>query len=276
MKSIISTFCVIAAVSVAGMTAAHAGEPGKKTLKRIYSAPTYHEPAPQTYYEPEPTYSQPGESDYRNQSELDRLNSIPAPKPTVRQVYTQPRTTYHAPKPTYHAPKPTYHPPKPTYHAPKPTYHAPAPTYHPPKPQPPISHCGQQPSGHYGHGAPTCSVAVPHHPEWVPVKHCEKEIRRIKSTKDGRRRYEVCFSDLMHLPEHKRNYELLERMETAAKRVCRNSTSSFGTRYYRSCREESLEESVLHAAHVPGLVEAYYYKTGKKKPQVKVGKPIYY
>lgn len=188
-------------------------------------------------------------------------NPCAAPQTTyttgaVTRTYTQtPTTTYRAPAPV----NPCYQP-NPcgtrtqTYTQPTPAY-VPPPAYAPPPPY----------------------IPPPAPPQWLAVNDCgHKVIRRLKDGRDGERRYEVCYSDLNHLSAYDRNSTLLERIELASRKACDDHGFSFYSRRgERKCRTDSTEDAI-YAANVPGLVEFYYAKTGKRRPNVQVGAPIYY
>lgn len=177
----------------------------------------------------------------------------PTPRPTHKPAGPVCHVPRPAPKPTYHAPKPVYHPPKPAYHAPKPTYHTPKPAYHAPKPG-------------YGHGHG--------YVKFDPCGH--KTITRIENTRKGQRQYIVCFADLGHLPPKKRNAILLDRVEEASKKACRSLRGSiYSARSRRQCREDTTRTAVLKSG-LPGLEKAYLRSTGKGRPKVHVGKPVYH
>ncbi len=131
----------------------------------------------------------------------------------------------------------------------------PQPVYHAPQPQQP----------------PVRIVEAPR----VYAAPCDKTIDRLRDTRDGERRYSVCYSDLLGFTEFDRNRILVERIERAADRACDVNSSSILSRYgraERACEREAVEEAVL-AANVPGLGE--YYFRGQPRPNVTVGPLIY-
>lgn len=274
----------------------YADAPGK-TLQPIY-APPAPKPAPapalvqsRTYTtQPTTTYvyrsTTPSQSDIRNQAEARRIvttqqqhtviyrHVAPQPQPvqpTYRYVTTQvpvcptysyqTRTTYtvrHAPAPTHCAvPAPQ---PRPVHPAPQP--HHPCPAH-----------------GQTGYSKHTCPVHAPKQITYVPipVETCEgKIIERMSDTRDGRKQYSVCYSDLTHLPPQDFSWALLERMERASDKACEQSSSVlYSIRAERECREETLERSV-YETKMPLVINAYLVKTGKRQPKVHVGDPIYH
>ncbi len=255
---------------------AFAGEPGS-SLKPIYTPPpTYsHTPPPAPTYAPAPTqsysksysHSSTTSADVRNQQQYNRLVATPPPPPRVVYRQVQPTTTYTRPTTTYHPPaQPTCGYATTTCRTPAPH---PAP---PPPPPPPVSNCHYQ-------AAPQGYPCGPQYqpPAYIGLDTCGDDvIKRLSNTRDGQRRYSVCYSDLKHLTEYDRNMILLERMEKAADKACRDHRSiSYGLSARRDCEEESLEQSVYDAP-VRGLVEAYNIKYNKRSPKVHVGKPQYY
>lgn len=118
---------------------------------------------------------------------------------------------------------------------------------------------------------------VPQPVHWLAIDDCgHKVIRRLKDGRDGERRYEVCYSDLNQMSAYDRNTTLLDRIQLAARKACDDTGFSFySRRSERNCRNDATEDAVF-AANVPGLVEYYYAKTGKRRPNVNVGAPIYY
>lgn len=181
---------------------------------------------------------------------------------TVTRVYRtapQPVVTYSAPPSPPPAPVAT-----PCY-VPNPCAAAPAPvvTYqqlpaHPPVPVPYPTHQVER----Y---------------DWLAMEQCREDtIRRLPNTRDGDRQYSVCYSDLMHLSAYDRNVELLDRIETASRRACRDQgiSSFYSSRARRSCQEDATEDAV-YSANLPGLVDLYNYREHGYTPNVEVGRPIY-
>lgn len=124
---------------------------------------------------------------------------------------------------------------------------------------------------------PIAPPPPPRH-DWLAYNDCGgKTIRRLKDGRNDERRYEVCFSDLNYAAPHDRNVALLERIELASKKACRDT--SFSSLYYmraqRECRSEATEDAVF-SANVPGLVDYYYAKNGKRRPNVVVHDPVMY
>lgn len=267
----------VAVATLAFAGSAQAGEPGR-TLKPIYqpghSASSSHS---QSYasssgsaYSHAYASSGPNAADVRNQYELNRLASIPPSQQRV--IYTQPSSPVQ-----HYQPAPTYRP------APNncnvqggyPCGHT-GPVYHP-APQPPAQQpCPQYPQpGTVCHGGPNFHPGYP--PVFLDVKPCgDKIIKRISDTRDGQRRYSVCYADLNHLAPPDRNRILLDRMNDAAKKACRDASSVlYSLRAKKDCQEDTLEAAVFEA-NLPGLVDTYFAVTGKRHPTVRVGDPIYY
>ena len=112
--------------------------------------------------------------------------------------------------------------------------------------------------------------------DWLAIEQCrENTIRRLSTSRDGERSYAVCYADLMHLSDYERNSELLERIETASRRACRDQgiSSFYSSRARRECRDEATEDAV-YAANLPGLVDLYNHREGNYTPNVNVGRPI--
>ena len=112
--------------------------------------------------------------------------------------------------------------------------------------------------------------------DWLAIEQCrENTIRRLSTSRDGERSYAVCYADLMHLSDYDRNSELLERIETASRRACRDQGISafYSSRARRECRDEATEDAV-YAANLPGLVDLYNHREGNYTPNVNVGRPI--
>ena len=117
---------------------------------------------------------------------------------------------------------------------------------------------------------------MPYTPVALAVESCADDIiERISDTRDGRKRYSVCYSDLNTMPLQERNLVLIKRMEEASERACDASSSVlYSIRAQRECEEETLQASV-YEADLPGLVQAYHQVTGTYRPNVEVGRPIY-
>lgn len=285
MKTSRSLFGAIAALAALSLPA-FAGEPGpyfkpySPPVKTTTSSSSYSYSSAQssTSYETRNLNLQSYDQLSRTQSVAPKYSyTRPAPVnpcyqpnpcavPTTSYNTTTTTRTYVAPPAPVYRPAPTPAPVVNPCYQPNPcgtvtrTYVAPAP--HQPTyvaPPPPV----------YTHPAPPV--------QWLAVDDCgHKVIRRLKDGRDGERRYEVCYSDLRQLSAYDRNTTLLERIELAAKRACDDTGFSFYSRRgERSCRNDATEDAVF-AANVPGLVEFYYAKTGKRRPNVEVGAPIYY
>lgn len=260
---------------------AFAGEPGKTKLQPLYGHPqtkvevqkhSYVQQGGHSY-----TYTT-SKSDALNLKEYKRLQDNPPPQPKIvyRAVTPQP---YHSNTHT------TY-----TYTQPPVTCgdfysytHTAAGCVAPPPPPPPQPYrCVQphtngytgQPCGtHYTKYAPE-PIQPQHPPVYMKVESCgDKVIRRLKNTPEGQRQYSVCYSDLLHLPESQLNMALLDRMETASGKACRDISRSYSLSAKRNCVEDTLVNAV-YEANLPGLVDAYYIRTGKLRPKVHVGQPI--
>lgn len=290
----LATACIAAATLAAS---AHADAAGKN-LKPLYTAPT-SKPAPvkTTTYRPTTTtstttyrYTSPTTttriSDALNRAETQRLISSPPPPPRVIYKQVAPQTVQR-----YTAPQP-----RPVQRYAQPS----CPTYVQPAPHPMPAHCPVMakparpapvapPPCYDGHGnmlysnTQTCPV----HPQgaaygpqngygYVQVNTCHGQtIERMDDTRDGRKRYSVCYADLTHLPSHDFHTKLLDRMERASDKACGRTTSVlYSIRAKRDCEEETLERSVYEAG-MPGLIDTYYARTGKRRPNVSVGAPIY-
>ena len=143
-------------------------------------------------------------------------------------------------------------------------------------PAPVVDPCANPCGAPVVHYAPPPPPPAPAPQPWVNFVDCgDSVIRRLPNTRDGERSYEVCYSDLMHYSAYERNSELIERIETAAQRACRDSSSAlYSLRASRNCRSEATEVAV-YSADVPGLVEFYLAREGRPIPNVHVGDPIY-
>ena len=248
--------------------------------------PVVHRPAPSPCYKPNPCATT-----YTN----------PVPRPTTT-TYTKPSNPCYKPNPCG-APTTTYLPPAPkpqppVVHRPSPcytpnpcgttyrpttttTYTAPRPTttttYH----RPPANPCYQPNPCGTTYTRPARPRYVP--PPAPPVHHgylgfydCGNDvIKRLKDGRNDEKRYSVCYSDLKHLPVYKRNEILVDRIELAARRACDDrSFALYNLRAERKCRTEA-ETDAVYSANLPGLVEYYFAKNGKRIPRVNVGDPIY-
>ena len=271
-----------AAMALAALSLpAFAGEPGP--YLKAYTPPVAKPaPAPQTTY----NYSDDAATRQLNQQAYHSIRPLPAPKYTYTRTapaapcgYTTTVNTgcgysYRAPTTTYTTTTTRRYVAPPTTRtvttggcytqtvcpspappvAPAPV--APAPVYHPHPPQP---------------------VYPPAPQHWIAFQDCGKNtIRRLPDGRDDEKRYEVCYSDLRRLTDYDRDVVLLDRIETAARRACDDASFSFSSRRSeRKCRSESTEEAVLSTG-LPTLIDYYFVKQGKRRPNVKVGPPIYY
>ena len=137
--------------------------------------------------------------------------------------------------------------------------------------------CDGAPVVHYQPAPAPAPAPAPHTTryDWLAIEECrENTVRRLPRTRDGERQYEVCYADLMHMSDYERNSELLERIETASRRACRDGLNAlYSRRATRSCREEATLDAV-YAANLPGLVDLYNHREGRYVPNVNVGRPI--
>ena len=110
--------------------------------------------------------------------------------------------------------------------------------------------------------------------ESVPVVgvqrgYCQQAIRRLGEDRDGRKRYEVCFSDLQ--PVHGTRVEqLYDRIETAARRACRGQAGYGAWSRRDDCEDQAVEEAVYDTGLLP-LATYHANVTGQRIPNVKVG-----
>lgn len=260
---------------------AFAGEPGPG-LKPYAPKPKPHHV--QTY-EPTTSYSSSYSSSYGSSSssyatsELNRQSA-------ERLAANPPRTTSYST--SYSSGYSQNVPPKYTYSQ-QPTYVQPAPTYYPA----PTPNCGYQPTvcptgpAPVYHPAPTYQPApapyptgyqpAPYGHNWLNVDPCgDKTIRRLKDTRKGERRYEVCYADLMQLSAYERNERLLDRIELASKKACRDTSFAFyARRASRKCESEATEDAAYNV-RIAGFADFYRAKMGIRRPDIHVGAPIYY
>ena len=266
---------VLGAIFLVAAIAGHAsaGEPGKTTLKPLYDhSKTKIEYKKQTSTN---TYNySTTQSDQLNLQEYKRLKNAPSPNTVV--YYTTTTTTYQPQETQKHY---VYTEPKTVvtcgdyYKYQHATAGCVLPSPPPPPPQPEVKGCVHTNNvkhdcsdHHHAHNKP---------PVYMKVESCgDKVIRRLSNTPSGERQYSVCYSDLNHLPEFKRNMALLDRMEQASVKACRDvSMTLYSLRAKTNCKNDTLANAV-YEAKVPGLVDAYYVRTGKVRPKVHVGQPI--
>jgi len=109
----------------------------------------------------------------------------------------------------------------------------------------------------------------------VPLVHyeCADDIYRLNDTRDGRRQYEVCYTDLRPL-DYRSAVRLYDRINRAARKACRGQTTGSLISRDRSCRRDALEQAVFDVDS-PSLDAVYSDKTGRAIPRVRVGRPIY-
>ena len=80
----------------------------------------------------------------------------------------------------------------------------------------------------------------------------------------------------MQLTAYERNERLLERIEKASKKACRDSSFSFYSRRYENkCQDEATEDAAYNV-RIAGFAEFYRAKKGIRRPDIHVGAPIYY
>ncbi|MEM8616061.1 MAG: UrcA family protein [Pseudomonadota bacterium] len=96
---------------------------------------------------------------------------------------------------------------------------------------------------------------------------CADKISRLSDTKDGRKRYEVCYSDLKPITSATAD-DLYGRIRLAARRACGRSGALSGAN--RSCQRSAIRDAVVEVNR-PALDAIYASKTGKRVPRVKVG-----
>lgn len=282
---------VFSKLIVSGLTAAalsvaaHAGEPGKG-LKPQPIAPVQKQVTKTV--PPAPVYIQRSDATTQlNLSEERRLvTTAPPPGRIVyKRTYVEPRYTYTRQVSSTCATDCVVQQPCQQTYSVCPTY-APAPQASPCVPPKVVRYSARpQPTPCAGYGYPyqpapqPAPIAQPpvYHPIARPVETCGADIiERLSDTRDGRRQYSVCYSDINGYPVEERNLILLKRIEEASERACREATSSvlYSLRARRDCEEETTEEAVF-ASNVPGLVRTYNVANGKYIPNVDVGRPIY-
>lgn len=102
---------------------------------------------------------------------------------------------------------------------------------------------------------------------------CNETVARLRDTRDGRRQYEVCYSDLRPLDD--RSAEILfDRVSSAARKACRAQITGSLIRGDRRCRRDAIEQAVFDV-NSPALDAVYSDETGRAIPRVRVGRPIY-
>lgn len=136
------------------------------------------------------------------------------------------------------------------------------------------SHARTRPHTTYRH-APTAPVYyTPHQPAVAPAyRRCDPTLQRLRNTRDGARRFEVCFADLTPLGFSGAE-ALYNRIQTAARRACRNTSSFSLISNSRSCRRDAIKQAVIDV-NSPSLDTVYAERTGRSIPRVRVGRPIY-
>lgn len=96
---------------------------------------------------------------------------------------------------------------------------------------------------------------------------CDDAYTRLPDTRDGRRRYEVCYGDLTPVTGATAD-DIYARISNAARKACRGGSSLFGAD--RSCRRDAIYRAVVDV-NLPALDEYYRGKTGRYVPRVTVG-----
>lgn len=104
-------------------------------------------------------------------------------------------------------------------------------------------------------------------PAPVPAT-CDFAYKKISDTRDGRPRYNVCYSDLKPITGATAD-SLYSRIRTAARRACRShGFSIYGAS--RSCERDAIYDAIVDV-NLPALDRYYASKTGKRVPRVTVG-----
>ena len=266
VSKVVGAAILLAAFAAPG----YAGEPGKTKLEPLYDYS--HKYEKKTYVKKDGyTYSYTtSKADELNLKEYKRLKEAPKPQPKVVYYTTEPKQTQ-----TYvYTEQKVYQQPPVTcgdYYKYQQTSTCVA-----PEPKKVITYgcVPTEPKCVHHQKVEAMPVAPVKPPVHMVVQNCDKVITRLKDTSDGQRRYSVCYSDLMHLSQKQRNTVLLDRMEKASVKACRDiSMTLYSLRAKKDCAEDTMVAAV-YEANLPGLVDAYYISTGKGRPTVKVGDPI--
>ena len=96
---------------------------------------------------------------------------------------------------------------------------------------------------------------------------CDAAYTRLNDTRDGRKRYEVCYADLTPVTLATAD-DIYGRISSAARKACRGGSSLFGNN--RSCRRDAIYRAVVDV-NLPALDSYYTNKTGRYVPRVTVG-----
>jgi len=96
---------------------------------------------------------------------------------------------------------------------------------------------------------------------------CNEAYTRLNDTRDGRKRYEVCYADLTPVTVATAD-DIYSRISSAARKACRGGTSLFGNN--RSCRRDAIYRAVVDV-NLPALDSYYAKKSGRYVPRVTVG-----
>lgn len=97
---------------------------------------------------------------------------------------------------------------------------------------------------------------------------CDEAYTRLNDTRDGRKRYEVCYADLTPVTGATAD-DIYGRISTAARKACRGGSSLFGND--RKCRRDAIYRAVMDV-NLPALDSYYAKKTGRYVPRVTVGR----
>lgn len=239
--------------------------PKTTTVRRAAPAPvtTTRRAAPMVTHSPAPrvTHRTQAPIQYARPSTTRTVTSTHAPTRTYSQSHShgagQPLTHTHSHTHYNTAPVTTHRPVTRTYSAPvNPTYAAPV---HRPAPVRTYS----QPTTTYSRPiyTPPPRVAAVMRPT------CDQAYTRLNDTRDGRKRYEVCYADLTPVTIATAD-NIYDRISSAARKACRGGTSLFGND--RSCRRDAIYRAVVDV-NLPALDSYYANKTGRHVPRVTVG-----
>ncbi|MEM1086644.1 MAG: UrcA family protein [Pseudomonadota bacterium] len=104
-------------------------------------------------------------------------------------------------------------------------------------------------------------------------RRCAPTLQRLKNTRDGRRQFEVCYSDLLPLGFSGAE-ALYNRIETAAQRACRGQSSFSLISNDRRCRRDAVRRAVIDVDDRE-LDVIFAEQTGRSIPRVRVGDPVF-
>jgi UrcA family protein len=96
---------------------------------------------------------------------------------------------------------------------------------------------------------------------------CDEAYTRLNDTRDGRKRYEVCYADLTPVTIATAD-DIYGRIADAARKACRGGSSLFSMD--RSCRRDAIYRAVVDV-NLPALDSYYANKSGRYVPRVTVG-----